>query len=512
MPFLLLLFLALVCLPDLDDLPPPALAWIGSPACSAALTWLTVAGVAAYALWVSQRVARPLERDPVRRFPLAPRYERRRWVHQAIAIGAYILVLCAFGWGWAVNEFWRWHGWGILPGAEFVLLSPFLTSLVLSWMFYYDADRAAFRAAHRLADEDPLVRALASPNDSLPSVPPPFISRWAYVTFQLRQKLALEFLPLLLLIGQKELNRLFPADWRDWQWAVNLGGLTAGLTVVLGMPWILRLMLGLKALPDGPLRDRLSAAARRLHFRFSNILQWNTHQGMANALVIGLLPWPRYVVFTDKLLEEFQPDEVEAVFGHEVGHVKHQHMLYYLVFMVTSLAVLGMLLNVYMPDLLGGAESEGWGLGVYLSALPMAAFLLAYVFVVFGFLSRRCERQADVYGCRAVSCARPDCTGHGPDDRLAADGRGLCATGIRTFIGALERVALVNGISRDRPGFLQSWRHSTIARRVAFLERLLTDPGLAPRFQRRVALVKWALVLVIGAVLGVLVRINGWNF
>jgi STE24 endopeptidase len=273
-------------------------------------------------------------------------------------------------------------------------------------------------------------------------------------------------------------------------------------------------------LPAGPLRDRLRVAARRLKFRCSDILQWDTHQGMANALVIGLLPWPRYVVFTDKLLDEFRPDEVEAVFGHEVGHVKHQHMLYYLVFMVASMAALGMLINAYLPDLLqlvgdttesAATEPEGPGLAGYLQALPMAVFLLGYVFVVFGFLSRRCERQADVYGCRAVSCARTDCPGHGSEDGLAPGGRGLCTTGIHTFIRALEKVAIVNGISRDRPGFLQSWRHSTIARRVAFLERMLTDPGLERRFQRRVALVKWALVLVIGAVIGVLVRINGWS-
>jgi STE24 endopeptidase len=522
MPFLLLIFLALVCLPELDDLPRPLFAWISSPAWSSALTWLIVAGVVGYARWASQRVARPLERDPVRRFQLAPRYERRRWLHQVIVFGAYLLVLCVCGWGWAVGQFWRWPGFDVLPGAELVLLSPFLVSLLLSWVFFYDADRAAYRAAHRVAiEEDPLARALASENGVTPAAPPPFVGRWEYVTFQLRQKLALEFLPILLLIGYKELNRLCPAAWGEWPGFLNLGG----VVFVLGMPWLLRLLLGLKPLPDGPLRDRLLSAARRLKFRCSNILQWNTHQGMANALVVGLLPWPRYVVFTDKLLEEFRPDEVEAVFGHEVGHVKHRHMQYYLVFMMASMAAVGMLVNAYLPNLLQlfgdptegaavapTAGTDGPGLGGYLQALPMAAFLLGYIFVVFGFLSRRCERQADIYGCRAVSCARWECAGHGPGDRLAVGGRGLCPTGIHTFIRALEKVAIVNGISRDRPGFMQSWRHSTIARRVAFLERLLTDPGLERQFQRRVALVKWALVLVIGAVLGMLVRVNGWSF
>jgi hypothetical protein len=62
-------------------------------------------------------------------------------------------------------------------------------------------------------------------------------------------------------------------------------------------------------------------------------------------------------------------------------------------------------------------------------------------------------------------------------------------------------VALVNGISRERPGFLQSWQHSTIARRVEFLERLLSDPAVESSFQRRVAAVKWGLFVGLAAAL-----------
>ena len=111
--------------------------------------------------------------------------------------------------------------------------------------------------------------------------------------------------------------------------------------VLMTLPWMVRLALGLKPLPAGPTRDRLMAAARRLRFRCSDILLWNTRGGMANAMVIGVLPWPRYVIFTDRLLEEFNGDEVEAVFGHEVGHVKHHHMVFYLAFLLLSMAVPG---------------------------------------------------------------------------------------------------------------------------------------------------------------------------
>jgi STE24 endopeptidase len=136
----------------------------------------------------------------------------------------------------------------------------------------------------------------------------------------------------------------------------------------------------------------------------------------------------------------------------------------------------------------------------------------AYVFVVFGFLSRRCERQADVYGCKAVSCGSGACEGHSdgePAGYPAELGRSatevnLCPTGIRTFISALDKVALVNGISRRRPGLLNAWLHGTIARRVEFLETVLADRRAERRFQRRLGLLKWGLLTGLAAGLFVL--------
>src|SRR5206468_2207678 len=250
-----------------------------------------------------------------------------------------------------------------------------------------------------------------------------------------------------------------------------------------------------------PLGDLLMQTARRLRFRCNDLLVWNTRSGVANAMVVGVCPFLRYVLFTDRLLDDLSADEVEAVFGHEIGHVKHQHMLYYLAFLLMSMAVLGLVLMPYQADL-----DEFFHLRdrTDLAVLPAVVVLGLYIFVVFGFLSRRCERQADVYGCRAVSCRLGTCYGHGDGVALAERGQGLCPTGIQTFIRALEKVALVNGLSRDRPGFFQSWQHSTIAKRVEFLQRVLLDGGVERKFQRRVAFVKCGLALLLGVALAVL--------
>ncbi len=513
MPFLLMIFLTLVCLPELKDWPAPlgiesltwSVCWIGAG--------LVVVGLRAWL--VTRRLVRSLEKDPSSREQFVRRYERGRFYTQLLLFGYYILALLVFGWGWAIACFWQAptgpEGAATsLPGTELLLLAPFVLGQLLLWAFGYTADRALHPPA------------ASAPIPGAPSSRPRrvgFDSRFAYILFQARQKLALVFLPVLLLIMQKELGRLFPELWRRWEGSANFVGCLMLLAVFVTLPWVVRLVLGLRPLPEGPLRQRLLASARRLRFRCSNLLLWNTRSGMANAMVIGLVPWIRYVVFTDRLVEEFSPEEVEAVFGHEAGHVKHQHMLYYLGFLMASVAVLGGFINLgadYLRALaaqkaLGEASWLAW-LGETLSLnghgwvaiVPMVGLLLSYIFVVFGFLSRRCERQADIFGCKAVSCNRPDCNGHDPDEPLPVGRLGLCPTGTRTFIRALDKVAMVNGISRDRPGFLQSWQHSTIAHRVEFLQRLLTDPTAETRFQRRVALVKWALLVCLGCALTIL--------
>jgi Zn-dependent protease with chaperone function len=518
MPFLLMIFLTLVCLPELRDWPAPLGAgWLSETAINP-LVWAVGWTAAAVTLvaWrarrVTQALTRGLERDPAAREQILRRYERGRFRTHLLLFALYTLCLVVLGWGWAVGQFWVGAPGPDdvsppRPGTELLLLAPFVLAQLLCWAAFYDADRAL----HPPPTDSAGGRRGAG-----------FGSRAAYVIFQARQKLALVFLPVLLLVVQKDLVRLLPDLWKRWEAAANLAGCAMLLVVFITLPWVVRLMLGLRPLPDGPLRRRLMASAHRLRFRCSNLLLWNTRSGMANAMVIGLLPWIRYVVFTDRLVDEFSADEVEAVFGHEAGHVRHQHMLYYLGFLLMSVAVLGGLINLagfyLQAQTAEGVVSEGsllaWlgetlpleGHG-YLAVVPLVGLLLSYILVVFGFLSRRCERQADIFGCKAVSCDRADCPGHDADAPLTSR-PALCPTGIRTFIRALEKVALVNGISRERPGFLQSWQHSTIARRVEFLQRLLADPSAEGRFQRRVALVKWVLLVSLGAALLVLVQTN----
>jgi Zn-dependent protease with chaperone function len=456
MPFLLLLILTLICLqgqwPWLDWMDPLAVAVV------------TFAGVAVFAVAAglqTRRLCRQLAAEPANRQAVLRRYGKYRRYHGYALLTFYLFALYLVGWGWTVKATVN-STTGPIPGVELLILAPFLCGLILAWAVFYALERAAHDTAPLSADSEP------------------FPGRWMYVLLQMRHNLLLVFPPLLLLSIQQTVLWLFPSLQTNKLFLPLFAvALLAG--IFIGIPYVLRLLLGLRPLPEGPLRDRLLATSRRLKFRCSDILLWNTRNAMANAMVTGPLPILRYVVLTDRLVREMAPEEVEAVFGHEIGHIKHHHMLFYFGFLVASLVVVaGAVEGLKEPVrtyLASWAPQVNDWLQNYefLGVLPMVALLGTYVFVVFGFLSRRCERQADIHGCRTVSP--------------------------QVFIEALEKVARLNGISRDRPGWLSSWQHSTIARRVDFLQRMIKDPLLEPRFQRRVWVIKWTMLCSLGFVI-----------
>src|SRR5262249_17955138 len=140
-----------------------------APWCSALLTWLAVALLVGWAWWMTHCIRLGLEQDPDQRQRLLRGYERRRRRHQLALFGTYIAAMCLFGWGWAVGEFWSWGDGpqrSILPGAELLVLSPFLAAMVLSWIVFYDGDRASYLAVHQPLVLDPLARALLDQDHS----------------------------------------------------------------------------------------------------------------------------------------------------------------------------------------------------------------------------------------------------------------------------------------------------------------------------------------------------------
>src|SRR5262249_22857136 len=140
MPFLLMLFLTLACVPDMKDWPEPV-RWVGSPVKSVLLTWLGVLLEVGLAFAVSRRVQQLLHDTPAPHHQILRTYSRGRLCHLIGLFASYALALYLFGYGWAVNSLWTWHG-RLLLLPELLLLAPFCVALLLSWTCFYDAERA----------------------------------------------------------------------------------------------------------------------------------------------------------------------------------------------------------------------------------------------------------------------------------------------------------------------------------------------------------------------------------
>ena len=466
MPFIYLLLFALVCLQTTWPAQPD---WLLTGAGSVILAGAIVILSWLIADLISRGLTRQMTRHPEQRGSLLRSYGRWRRRHFIGLLLSYLACLYLLGWGDVLTTFWdSWLPESLIegknyPGLQITMLAPFFLGLIGSWERFYQVEKTAYEIVHE---------------------PDHFVSRFSYLLMQVRHQFFMVLPPIFVMLLLQVLY-IFVPDRSATVPALALGGLLA--LVLILMPMLLRIFLGLKPLPAGPLRDRLEATARRLNFRYSNILIWHTRQLFANALVTGFVPWLRYIVLTDRLIDELTPDEIEAVFGHEVGHIKHHHLFFYLAFFLTSFILLGFYWEIIKewlkPEILATVKwipvldaSVDASTLTTISPFGKLVLLAGYTLLVFGFLSRRCERQADLYGASTVST--------------------------EAFINALEKVAAINGIPRNRAGnWLLSWQHPTIAQRVEFLEAMRDNPKRVPQFHLSIFLLRWCFFIALGVLM-----------
>ncbi len=256
----------------------------------------------------------------------------------------------------------------------------------------------------------------------------------------------------------RELIYIYPLSG----WLMALGVM---FVMFVSAPFVLKLLWGLKPLPEGELRERLMKLKDKAGARLRDIMVWPIGRGrMANAMVIGLIPQWRYVIFTDTILEQLTPEETETVFGHEIGHARQYHLLFYLMFGIGFLCLALVLMQIM--------ESYFSGNSLWIQG-NIFAFMMVYWIVIFGYLSRRLEHQADLFGS-------------------------LITDNFSGFANALRKIASLNAMS----GSEKSVQHPSIEKRVRFLEAAQVSPDFIKGFIK--SLRKTIYILTALMTLGVL--------
>ena len=152
--------------------------------------------------------------------------------------------------------------------------------------------------------------------------------------------------------------------------------------------------------------SRLFEIARRHGVRFHDVLLWKTQNQMGNAAVMGFMPRFRYVLISDLLLETMHDEQIEAIFAHEIGHVMHRHLYWLMAAMATMMfAMAGP--GQMLADAIASLQGQHPWLADSAQLAIMLGVAIGLFALVFGYVSRKFERQADVFAARTIQGAAP---------------------------------------------------------------------------------------------------------
>ena len=163
-------------------------------------------------------------------------------------------------------------------------------------------------------------------------------------------------------------------------------------------------------LEDQSLKSRIEGLMKRVGFASKGlfVMDGSKRSAHGNAYFSGFGANKR-IVFFDTLLSRLQPQEIEAVLAHELGHFKLKHIIKRIVMMFAIslgfLALLGYLKNQVWfytglgvdPLLLPGQSNDAMVLLLFMLALPVFTFLFSPLTSIG---SRKHEFEADAFAAK----------------------------------------------------------------------------------------------------------------
>ena len=295
-------------------------------------------------------------------------------------------------------------------------------------------------------------------------------SRKSYVVSNITFSIPV-LIPWLCLSGIADILNVLPFQWPKEFLATSEGQAIYFLfflvvIAILG-PLMMQKFWRCKPLEEGDQRSRIASLCQRADMMYADILYWPIFGGrMLTAGVMGLIKRFRYILVTPSLLKLLEPEEVDAVIAHEIGHIKKYHLVFYLLFFVGYLFLSFVTFDVIVYAILF-ADPVYWlvnqsgfrqttVVSVIFSIVTITVFLIYFRFI-FGYYMRNFERQADTFVYTLFDTARP-------------------------LITTLEKIAATSGQSPDRP----NWHHFSISERMDYLFKCEANSIWITRHDRKV--------------------------
>jgi len=353
---------------------------------------------------------------------------------------------------------------------DVIALLPIIGTMMLMWAVHYPLDRH-LRGAHR--DDD---------------------GRWPRVRFvvsQVRHQLLVLLVPLLLMLGWFQTVERYIEN-EAWVSAASFAGF---VVVFAAAPMLIRFVWDTVPLPPSDLRDRLMHLCDKYRVGVRRLLLWRTHGGLINGAVMGVAAPLRYILLTDGLIERMSDEHIEAVMAHELGHIRRHHMPWLLICAGASLGFVLVTVSAMTSTLIATGvlpeDVSEWTLGLVEG--PMLAVLMLGWMLMFGYISRRFERQADTFAVQHMAERYPSVEQPGVITQDAVD----------SVAGALRQVALLNHLPVDTPRSIwhavspMNWRHGTIGWRIQYLKTLVGRRVDACPIDNDVRRIRWTCAAVL---------------
>ena len=285
------------------------------------------------------------------------------------------------------------------------------------------------------------------------------LPRKTYILSQISFSIPI-LLPWLLLSGIADIINALPFDLPKRFLSTTEGEITYFLVFLFAIamvgPLMIQKLWRCKPLEIGYHRSRIEELCRKAGMEYANILYWPIFGGkMITAAVMGLIKKFRYILVTQGLLHMLEPEEIDAVIAHEIGHIKKKHLLFYLLFfvgyMIISYATFNLLIysivfSETIYKLINSTGLDQTAVTTSIFSLVIIIVFLIYFRFIFGYFMRNFERQADTYVYSLFDSAKP-------------------------LISTFEKIAATSGEHPDRP----NWHHFSITKRIEYLKKCESD-------------------------------------
>ncbi|MBQ5991662.1 MAG: M48 family metallopeptidase [Clostridia bacterium] len=170
-------------------------------------------------------------------------------------------------------------------------------------------------------------------------------------------------------------------------------------------PFFSRIFNKFKPLEDGELREKLTALLEKNGYRVRaiNVMDASRRSTKANAYFAGFGKMKTIVLY-DTLVESMTPDEIVAVFAHELGHGLHKDTLKNQLLTFFEMLILGFLawgtLKILPLFTAFGFQDINYGFALIVIMSAEFALLAPLFGLLANWFSRRAEYRADAHAVK----------------------------------------------------------------------------------------------------------------